>query len=110
MDGARRLPGPLLALLAPALLAFEVALLLAAWRGGWLRAKLRAQVAVLRELPVLLRRRRAVQATRRVAPRAFAARLTASLDSPYLAAAQAIPGASALQSAYWRLVRLVIPG
>ncbi|MDQ3741625.1 MAG: glycosyltransferase family 2 protein, partial [Actinomycetota bacterium] len=52
-------PGPLLALVAPALLVFEVVLLLASWRGGWLRAKLRAQAAVLRELPQILARRRA---------------------------------------------------
>ena len=38
----------------------------------------------------------------------FAAGLSDSLDSPNLAAAQAIPGAAALQSAYWRLVRLVV--
>ena len=41
---------------------------------------------------------------------AFAAGLSDSLDSPNLAAAQAIPGAAALQSAYWRLVRLVVRG
>src|SRR5919199_1058433 len=49
----------------PALLAFEGALLAAAWRGGWLGARLRAQAAVIRLLPAMLRRRRAVQATRR---------------------------------------------
>ena len=41
-------PATLLAVLAPALLAFELALLPVAARGGWLRAKLRAQAAVLR--------------------------------------------------------------
>ena len=97
--------------LAPALLAFEVALLLLAWRGGWLRAKLRAQAAVLRELPAILRRRRASCRRRAsVGCVAFAAGLTDSLDSPNLAAAQAIPGAAALQAAYWRVVRLVVRG
>ena len=37
--------------LLPALLAAELALLVVAARGGWLRAKLRAQAAVVRELP-----------------------------------------------------------
>jgi N-acetylglucosaminyl-diphospho-decaprenol L-rhamnosyltransferase len=101
-------PARLLALLAPGLLAFEVALLVAAWRGGWLRAKLRAQAAVLRALPAMLRRRRAVQATRRIAPRAFAAPLAASLDSPYLEGAARVPGVDAVQRLYWRAVRAVL--
>jgi N-acetylglucosaminyl-diphospho-decaprenol L-rhamnosyltransferase len=103
-------PCVLLAALAPALLAFEVVLLALAWRGGWLRAKLRAQVAVVRELPVLWARRAEVQATRTVSAREFAQGLSDSLDSPNLAAAQAIPGAEALQAAYWRLVCLVVRG
>ena len=98
-------PARLLVLLAPALVAFEAALLLAAWRGGWLRAKLRAQAAVLASLPAMLRRRRAVQATRRIAARAFAERLTASLDSPYLEGAARVPGVDAAQRWYWRAVR-----
>jgi GT2 family glycosyltransferase len=101
-------PGRLLALLAPGLLAFEVALLLAAWRGGWLRAKLRAQVAVVRALPAMLRRRRDVQATRRIGPSAFAARLAASLDSPYLEGAARVPGVDAVQRCYWRVVRAAL--
>jgi N-acetylglucosaminyl-diphospho-decaprenol L-rhamnosyltransferase len=101
-------PTPLLVAVAPALLAFELALLAVAWRGGWLRAKLRAQVAVLRELPAILRRRARVQATRRVGAAAFAAGLTDSLDSPNLTAAKAIPGAAAAQAGYWRAVRAVL--
>ena len=102
-------PAPLLALLAPALVAFEVVLLLASWRGGWLRAKLRAQAAVARELPRILARRRAVQATRRVSPREFAGGFVASLDSPHLAMGRAIPGAEPLQALYWRLARALLP-
>src|SRR5919201_1191451 len=98
-------PARLLVLLAPALVAFEAALLLAASRGGWLRAKLRAQAAVLASLPAMLRRRRAVQATRRIAARAFAERLTASLDSPYLEGAARVPGVDAAQRWYRRAVR-----
>jgi N-acetylglucosaminyl-diphospho-decaprenol L-rhamnosyltransferase len=101
-------PLRLLALLAPALVAFELALLLAAWRGGWLRAKLRAQAAVLGSIPAMLRRRRTVQATRRIAPRAFAARLSASLDSPYLEGAARIPGVDVTQRLYWRAVRAAL--
>src|SRR4051812_20411337 len=101
-------PARLLALLVPALLCFELALLPAAWRGGWLGAKLRAQAAVLRLLPAMLRRRRLVQATRRVPDAAFAAALTASLDSPYLAAGARVPGLRAALLAYWRAVRAAL--
>jgi GT2 family glycosyltransferase len=95
-------PARLLALLAPALAAFEIALLFVAWRGGWLGAKLRAQRAVVRLLPAMMRRRRAVQATRVVGDRAFAEHLTASLDSPYLSSAARVPGLRAVQAAFWR--------
>jgi N-acetylglucosaminyl-diphospho-decaprenol L-rhamnosyltransferase len=98
-------PGALLVALAPALLAFEVVLLALAWRGAWLRAKLRAQAAVLRELPAILARRRLVQDARRASTGEFAAGLSDALDSPNLVAAQAMPGAEALQRAYWRLAR-----
>jgi GT2 family glycosyltransferase len=101
-------PAPLLALLLPALLAFEVALLPVAWRGGWLGAKLRAQAAVLRLLPAMVRRRRVVQATRHAPDAAFAAALTASLDSPYLATAARVPGLRAAQAGYWRAVRAAL--
>ena len=101
-------PARLLALLAPGLLAFEVALLLAAWRGGWLRPKVRAQAAVIRGLPAIVRRRRAVQATRRIGPAAFAASLAASMDSPYLESAARVPGVRALQRWYWRAVRAAL--
>jgi GT2 family glycosyltransferase len=99
-------PVSLLALLAPALILFEVAVLAAAWRGGWLRAKLRAQRAVLRELPAVLERRRAVQATRAVGAYAFAATLSASLDSPHLPRTSSVIRLA--QAAYWRLVRKVL--
>ncbi len=97
-------PLSLLVLLAPALLAFELALLPAAWRGGWLRAKLRAQAAVVRELPAMWARRRPIQRARRLSPRAFAEGLEPGLDSPYLAAAARLPGVEAGLRAYWRCV------
>jgi N-acetylglucosaminyl-diphospho-decaprenol L-rhamnosyltransferase len=94
-------PGPLLALLAPALLAAELALIAVAWRGGWLRAKLRAQAAVVRALPDILVRRRAVQSSRMVGPADFAAHLSAELDSPYLGDVAEVAPLAAAQRAYW---------
>jgi len=98
-------PGALLALTLPALLVSELALLVVAARGGWLGAKARAQLAVLRALPAALRRRSAVQASARVGAREFAASLTADLDSPFLGSAAGIRPLAAAQAAYWRLVR-----
>jgi N-acetylglucosaminyl-diphospho-decaprenol L-rhamnosyltransferase len=94
-------PTALLALLAPALVAFEVALLAVAARDGWLGPKLRALAAGVRSLRPALARRRRVQRARAVGAATFAAGLTASLDSPHLTAPHA---AQRAQAAYWRLV------
>jgi N-acetylglucosaminyl-diphospho-decaprenol L-rhamnosyltransferase len=97
-------PGRLLVLIAPALVAFELVLLVAAWRGHWLGAKLRAQIAVGRSLPATLARRRAVQETRTIGDRVFADHLTASLDSPYLRGAGRLPGLRVAQANFWRAI------
>jgi hypothetical protein len=101
-------PAPLLALVAPALLAAELGLLAAAARQGWLAPKLRAQAAVIRELPHTLARRRAVQRTRRVDSAQLASHLTSSLDSPYLTAAAQVRWAAAAQATYWAAVRCAL--
>jgi hypothetical protein len=101
-------PAPLLALLAPALLACELGLLVVALQGGWLRPKLRAQAAVLRELPAIVRRRSAVQAGRAVSAREFASHLSARLDSPYLAGAARRAPVVAAQRAYWAAARFAL--
>jgi GT2 family glycosyltransferase len=101
-------PGPLLLVLAPALLATEAALLLAAAPGGWGGQKLRANAEVLLWLPRLLRERRAIRRSRTVSAAAFAAALTADLDSPFIpAAARSTPARLVLRT-YWRLVRVVL--
>jgi GT2 family glycosyltransferase len=100
-------PLALLALLAPALLAVELAVLAAALRDGWLASKLRADAVVLHGLPATLRRRSAVQATRRISATEFASHLTASLDSPYVPIGNRHPAARA-QAAYWAAVRRVL--
>jgi GT2 family glycosyltransferase len=96
-------PGPLLAVSFPALIAFEVALLAWAAHDGWLRAKLRSQSAVVRELPAILARRRAVQSTATENAADFATNFTASLDSPHLAGAARMPGVAQALGLYWRL-------
>jgi len=101
-------PAGLLIPLLPALLGAEAALLLVAARGGWLRAKLRAQAAVLRELPQILARRREVQARRTVGAGRLAEQLSASLDSAYLSGTAGMPRLAALQRAYWAAVRALL--
>ena len=101
-------PAALLALLAPALLATELALVGVSIGGGWGRQKLAAMLDVIRWLPRLLRERREVQATRTVSAARFASWLSADLDSPFIgAAARSIPIRFALR-AYWRAVRLLL--
>jgi GT2 family glycosyltransferase len=99
-------PGPLLLLVLPALLAFDVALLAVAAREGWLAAKLRAQRAVLRSLPWALRRRRRTRARTRRAPVAIESALTTSLDSPFLS--PPAPALVRLQAGYWTAVRMLL--
>jgi GT2 family glycosyltransferase len=104
----RTYPAPLLLLLAPALLATELALLLAAAAGGWGTQKLRANAEALAWLPRLLAERRAIQRRRRVSAAGFAAWLSADLDSPFIPSlARSLP-ARLLLRGYWRLVRALL--
>ncbi len=100
----RDYPGPLLAVLAPALIATEIALLAIAAGGGWLGPKLLAAGDTVRALPRLLRERRAVQATRTVTAAEFARWLTPDLDSAYLGRAATLAPLRRVLRAYWRLV------
>ena len=105
----RTYPGPLLALLAPVLLATEVSLLLVSVMGGWGREKLRANLAFLRWLPRLLRERRQVQRQRTIGAKEFAAILTPDLDSDLISPLARSWPARLLLRSYWRLVRLLLP-
>ena len=80
----RAYPAALLLLLAPALLATELALLAVSASGGWGQQKLAANLEFLRWLPRLLRERRQVQAPRTVSAAEFASWLTPDLDSPFI--------------------------
>jgi GT2 family glycosyltransferase len=104
----RTYPGPLLAVLAPALLATELALLVVAPASGWGRPKLQAHADTLRALPRLLRERRAIQARRAIRARAFARLLTPDLSSPDLGPLARSRLLRAALRAYWRLALSVI--
>jgi GT2 family glycosyltransferase len=94
-------PAGLLIPLLPALLAAELVLVVVAARGGWLRAKLRSQATVLRELPQILARRRSVQSRRAVGAAQLSRRMSARLDNPYLGRLARITGVVAIQRSYW---------
>ena len=101
-------PTGLLALVAPALLATELALIPASFAAGWGRQKLGALADVVRWLPRLLRERREVQSGRRIDAATFASHLTADLDSPFIPrAAKSAPVRFALRT-YWLGVRLLL--
>jgi GT2 family glycosyltransferase len=105
----RNYPGALLALLGPALIATELALLPVAASGGWERQKLRANLEFLRWLPRLLGERRRIQRQRTVGAGEFASWLTPDLDSELISPlVRSWPARLALR-AYWRLVRLLLP-
>jgi N-acetylglucosaminyl-diphospho-decaprenol L-rhamnosyltransferase len=101
-------PTPLLLLLAPALLATEAALLLAALAGGWAIQKLRADAEVILWLPRLLGERRQIQRARTISAAVFAAALTPDLDSPFLPAAVRGGVVRLALRAYWRAVRALL--
>jgi GT2 family glycosyltransferase len=105
----RTYPAALLALLAPALLATELALLLVAAAGGWGRQKLRANREVLTWLPRLLRERRAIQRQRTVSAAEFASWLTPDLDSELISPLVRSGPARLLLRGYWRAVRALLP-
>ncbi|HET7573725.1 MAG TPA: glycosyltransferase, partial [Solirubrobacterales bacterium] len=104
----RNYPASLLVLLAPALLATELALLFVAAADGWAGQKLAANREALRWLPRLLRERRAIQRERTIGAAEFAAFLTPDFDSPFISGAASSRPARFLLRAYWRTVRLLL--
>jgi N-acetylglucosaminyl-diphospho-decaprenol L-rhamnosyltransferase len=98
-------PPALLALVVPALLATELALLLYATAAGWGGAKARGSLGFLRALPRALRQRRAIQASAAIGPGEFAAPMVAELDSPFFGAVGRSRLVRALLRGYWGLVR-----
>jgi GT2 family glycosyltransferase len=104
----RTYPTPLLVLLAPALLATELALLFVAASGGWGGQKLAANLEALRWLPRLLAERRRIQRRATVGSAEFASWLSADLDSPFISpAARTRPVRWSLR-AYLFTVRMVL--
>lgn len=107
----RTYPGLLILLVSPVLLVAELAIWLAAIRGGWAKQKLLASLDFWRRLPRWLRQRRVIAGRRSpdMSTRLFTDGMVAKLDSPYLGGPAASRPVSFLLSAYWRLVRALLP-
>lgn len=105
----RTYPAPLLALLAPALITTELALLAVSVAGGWGGQKLRANLEFFRWLPRLLRERRQIQRRRTVSAAEFASWLTPDLDSDLISPLARSRPARLLLRGYWSLVRALLP-
>lgn len=97
-------PASLLILVAPALVATELALIPVSVAGGWGKQKLLADLDVLRRFPGYLRQRREIQATRKLSPREFAALLTPDLDSPFFGRVGRNRLVRALLRTYWGVI------
>jgi N-acetylglucosaminyl-diphospho-decaprenol L-rhamnosyltransferase len=106
----RTYPGPVLALVAPALLATELALVVIAAAGGWLPQKLRAWGETIVALPRLLSERREIQATRAIAAGEFASVLTPELGSAFLGGAGRSRALGAVLRGYWALCLALLGG
>jgi GT2 family glycosyltransferase len=99
----RTYPAALLAVLMPALVATELALVFVAIAGGWLPQKLGAWGETWARLPRLVRERRAIQSRRELSAAQFAATLTPELDSAYLGRAASSRLLLFLLRSYWAL-------
>ncbi len=97
-------PAWLLVLVAPALIATELALVVVAIAGGWIGQKLRAWGDTLAAIPRLISERRAIQAGRAISTGAFATSLVADLTTPYLGRASRSRLLGAILRGYWRAV------
>jgi GT2 family glycosyltransferase len=98
---------PTLVLVAPALLAMELGVCLLALRQGWLGGKLRGYGDVLRSLPALRQKRRAVRRLRRISDRALTRWWVGSIDFEEIRS-PVVSFGSAVLRAYWTVARILI--
>ncbi len=100
--------GRLLVLLAPVLLAAELAIAVLALRQGWLREKARGWAWLARNAGWVAAHRRRTQAGRRVSDRELARFLTPVLDPRMLELPAGAGAVNGLVSAWWRGVRVFL--
>jgi GT2 family glycosyltransferase len=98
---------PTLVLLAPAALAMEFGVCLLALSQGWLGAKLRGYRDVLRCLPAIRQKRRAVRGLRRISDRGLTRWWVGSIDFEEIKSPLVSFGSVVLR-AYWSVARILI--
>lgn len=97
-----------LVLLAPVLLAAELAMVALAASEGWLRDKAAGWRWLARNRGWLLDHRREIQTLRRVPDRRLASLLTAQIDPAQVPVPRIVRVANPLMRGYWALVRRVL--
>lgn len=100
--------GRLLALLAPVLVAYEVAIVAVAARQGWLAAKTRGWTWCWHHRAWLATRRHAVQAERRVGDREMSRFLAPVLDPAQLGLPRGVGVLNTCLSGYWSVARRLL--
>jgi GT2 family glycosyltransferase len=100
--------GRLLLLVAPVILAVELAISLRALKHGWLREKARGWAWLARNASWLAGRRRAVQGGRRIRDRELAPFLTPVLDPRMLELPAGVAVVNGAVSAWWRGARVFL--
>lgn len=104
----RTYPMALLFVLAPALVATELAIFLIALTQGWVTQKMLATADTVRALPRLASERHAIQQAHRIDALEFARWLTPDLDSRYLGRAGSSSWLRRALRAYWALALAVL--
>lgn len=97
-----------LVLLAPALVALEVAVLALAIRQGWWRQKLAGWTWIVRHLRWVSDRRRSVQRRRSVPDRILAARFATRLDPGNFPLPSVLLSLNSVLALYWNVVRRLL--
>ena len=98
----------LLALVAPVLVALELAVAVRALREGWLRQKVAGWAWCLRHADWIRRHRRETQALRRVSDRELAPMLTPVIDPGMLEVPTLVAAMNPLMKLYWSVVRRLL--
>ncbi len=101
-------PTPVLLVILPLLVAFELALVAVAARQGWLTAKLRGWGWLASHLGLLRQRRKAVQAARLQPTGQFARLLSGRIEPAMLDNPPGLAVLNAVLAAYWRIGRSLL--
>ena len=101
-------PTPVLGLVSPMLIAFEMALLIVAARSGWGRQKLKGYAWLLKHARQIAMRRRAVQVDRAISANRFAHLLAARIEPQMMGELPGLAVANSVLAGYWHVCLAVL--